>query len=100
LIPALAMRMLAEERRAGTLDWLRAKPLSTWNIVLGKWLETMAKSRTSSALLKLLVRSRLTAQALFLKAVLLMRLKQHSMLSTQLQIGQSTCPMLVGPLLS
>ena len=42
LIPALAMRMLAEERRAGTLDWLRAKPLSTWNIVLGKWLAGMA----------------------------------------------------------
>jgi len=24
-----------EERRAGTLDWLRAKPLTTWNIVVG-----------------------------------------------------------------
>lgn len=42
LVPALAMRMLAEERRAGTLDWLRAKPLSTWNIVVGKWLAGMA----------------------------------------------------------
>ena len=42
LVPALAMRMLAEERRAGTLDWLRAKPLTTWNIVTGKWLAGMA----------------------------------------------------------
>lgn len=41
LVPALAMRMLAEERRAGTLDWLRAKPLTTWNIVVGKWLAGM-----------------------------------------------------------
>ena len=42
LVPALAMRMLAEERRAGTLDWLRAKPLTTWHIVTGKWLAGMA----------------------------------------------------------
>jgi ABC-2 type transport system permease protein len=44
LIPALAMRMLAEERRAGTLDWLRAKPsmclgipwaTSTWAVPRG-----------------------------------------------------------------
>ncbi|MGA1397261.1 MAG: gliding motility-associated ABC transporter substrate-binding protein GldG [Schleiferiaceae bacterium] len=42
LVPALAMRMLAEERRAGTLDWLRAKPLTHAHIVVGKWLAGMA----------------------------------------------------------
>ena len=41
LLPAIAMRMLAEERRTGTLEWLLTKPLSEWDIVLGKWLAGM-----------------------------------------------------------
>ena len=41
LLPAIAMRMLAEERRSGTLEWLLTKPLSEWQIVLGKWLAGM-----------------------------------------------------------
>jgi len=38
LLPAISMRMLAEERRTGTLEWLLTKPLSEWEIVIGKWL--------------------------------------------------------------
>ncbi|MDG1252357.1 MAG: gliding motility-associated ABC transporter permease subunit GldF [Schleiferiaceae bacterium] len=41
LLPAIAMRMLAEERRSGTLEWLLTKPLSEWQIVIGKWLAGM-----------------------------------------------------------
>lgn len=38
LIPAITMRMLAEERRAGTIELLLTKPLTEWQIVLGKYL--------------------------------------------------------------
>lgn len=38
LIPAVTMRSFAEERRTGTLELLLIKPLSTWQIVLGKFL--------------------------------------------------------------
>ena len=38
LIPALSMRMLADERRLGTLELLQTKPLTDGQIVLGKFL--------------------------------------------------------------
>lgn len=38
LTPLLAMRLIAEERRAGTIRLLRAAPVSTSAIVLGKFL--------------------------------------------------------------
>jgi ABC-2 type transport system permease protein len=38
LIPALTMRAFSEEFRAGTYEWLATKPLSPWQIVLGKYL--------------------------------------------------------------
>jgi len=38
LIPGIGMKMVAEERRSGTLEWLLTKPLTEWDIVLGKWL--------------------------------------------------------------
>lgn len=38
LIPAITMRALADEVRAGTLEWLLTKPVSRWGVVLGKFL--------------------------------------------------------------
>jgi ABC-2 type transport system permease protein len=37
-VPAYTMRLLAEERRAGTLEVLLTSPLRDWELVLGKWL--------------------------------------------------------------
>lgn len=39
-IPALTMRMFAEENRLGTLEFLLTKPISDWQIVLGKFWAT------------------------------------------------------------
>ena len=36
-IPALTMRMIAEERRTGTLEALLARAVSDWQVVLGKY---------------------------------------------------------------
>ena len=38
LIPAITMRSFADEFRAGTFEILRTKPLSTWQLVSGKFL--------------------------------------------------------------
>jgi ABC-2 type transport system permease protein len=38
LIPAITMRSIAEERKAGTLELLLTKPLTDWQIILGKFL--------------------------------------------------------------
>lgn len=38
LIPAVTMRSFAEEARGGTLELLLTKPLSDWDIILGKFL--------------------------------------------------------------
>lgn len=37
LIPALSMRLFAEEEQTGTLEWLFTQPLKLLNIVLGKF---------------------------------------------------------------
>jgi len=39
-IPALTMRLFAEENRAGTIELLLTKPVSDWQIVLGKFMST------------------------------------------------------------
>ncbi|MBN3035843.1 MAG: ABC transporter permease subunit [Bacteroidales bacterium] len=39
-IPALTMRLFAEENRSGTLELLLTKPVSDWEVVLGKFLST------------------------------------------------------------
>jgi len=36
--PLLAMRLLAEEQRSGTLELLMTSPVHDWQVVLGKWL--------------------------------------------------------------
>ncbi len=36
-IPALTMRMLSEENRSGTLELLLTKPVSNWQVVMGKF---------------------------------------------------------------
>lgn len=38
LVPAVGMRLWAEERKAGTLELLLTMPLTTWQAVLGKFL--------------------------------------------------------------
>jgi len=42
LIPAITMRMFAEEKRAGTLEMLLTKPLTDWQIILGKYFSGVA----------------------------------------------------------
>ncbi len=37
-LPAISMRLLAEERKMGTLEVLMTLPVSEWEVVLGKWL--------------------------------------------------------------
>jgi ABC-2 type transport system permease protein len=39
-IPALTMRLIAEENRSGTLELLLTKPINDWQIVAGKFLST------------------------------------------------------------
>ena len=38
MIPALTMRLLAEERRSGTLEMLLTAPVDDWEVVVGKFL--------------------------------------------------------------
>ena len=49
-IPAVTMRMVAEEERAGTLELLATKPLSHFQIVAGKWLAAWLLIAVSLAL--------------------------------------------------
>ena len=37
-IPALTMKSIAEEKRSGTIEWLLTKPVSDWQLILGKYL--------------------------------------------------------------
>lgn len=41
LIPAISMRLLADEFRAGTIEMLMTSPISDTDVVLGKWLGAM-----------------------------------------------------------
>lgn len=37
-VPALTMRLLAEEHRTGTLELLLTSPVNDWELIIGKWL--------------------------------------------------------------
>jgi gliding motility-associated transport system permease protein len=37
-MPALTMRLLAEEQRSGTIELLLTAPVRDWDVVVGKWL--------------------------------------------------------------
>jgi ABC-2 type transport system permease protein len=41
LVPAITMRTLADEFKAGTFELLQTKPVSKWQIVLGKYLSVL-----------------------------------------------------------
>jgi ABC-2 type transport system permease protein len=40
--PAVTMRLLAEEKRTGTIEYLITMPVSDWQVVLGKFLAALA----------------------------------------------------------
>ena len=40
-IPALTMKLLAEENKTGTIEMLLTKPISDWEVVLGKFTSVM-----------------------------------------------------------
>jgi len=40
-IPALTMRLVAEERRTGTLEMVLTKPITDWQFIVGKYLATL-----------------------------------------------------------
>jgi ABC-2 type transport system permease protein len=42
LVPAITMRSLSEEFKGGTFEILQTKPLTRWQIVLGKYFATLA----------------------------------------------------------
>ena len=42
LIPAITMRTFSEEIRSGTMEILKTKPISSWSIVIGKYLGSLA----------------------------------------------------------
>jgi ABC-2 type transport system permease protein len=41
LIPAITMRMIAEEKKSGTLELLLTKPVTDWQVILGKFTGTL-----------------------------------------------------------
>lgn len=49
-IPAITMRMMAEEERSGTMELLATKPISHFQIVAGKWLAAWLLVASSLAL--------------------------------------------------
>jgi ABC-2 type transport system permease protein len=42
LIPAITMKAFAEEKKGGTMEFLLTKPISEWQLLLGKYLAALA----------------------------------------------------------
>lgn len=42
IVPLVTMRVLADERRTGTLEMLLTSPVRDWELVVGKWLGSLA----------------------------------------------------------
>jgi len=41
LIPAITMRMFAEEKKSGTIEMLLTRPITTWGIIVAKYLSSL-----------------------------------------------------------
>ncbi len=50
LMPAIGMRLWAEERRSGTIELLMTLPVRPWQLVVGKWLAAWAFAGLALAL--------------------------------------------------
>lgn len=50
LIPAISMRLWAEERKSGSIELLMTLPITTWQAVIGKFLATWAFAGVALAL--------------------------------------------------
>jgi ABC-2 type transport system permease protein len=50
MIPAITMRLIADEKGAGTLEMLITMPVRDWEVVVGKFLAAMALVATALAL--------------------------------------------------
>ncbi len=42
IIPAITMRLFSEEKQMGTLEWVLTKPITDWQVILGKFLASLA----------------------------------------------------------
>ena len=64
--PLMAMRLLAEEQRSGTLELLMTSPVQDWQVVMGKWLGAFAAllSLMALTLSHVFVMSRLSEKGL------------------------------------
>ena len=47
LIPAITMRSISDEDKAGTLELLLTKPITTWQLTLGKYIGIIALMLTA-----------------------------------------------------
>lgn len=88
-IPALTMRLLADEQRMGTMELLLTSPVRDWELVVGKWLGSLG---FTTALLSLtwiypLIMNRLTEPGIDQGVLLTTYLGLIALLATMLAVG-------------